>query len=65
MFLLLSTRPAEQIGLCPVALAVARAICFQTLPSPPEGVTPNRAHFLLRGVLVVAADNEASPHLPP
>lgn len=47
-----------------MALAVACTICFQTLPSPPEGIAPNRARFLLRGVLVLAADNEASPHLP-
>lgn len=47
-----------------MALAVAPTICFQTLLSPPEGIAPNRARLLLRGVLVLAADNKALPHLP-
>lgn len=60
----LSPCPAEQVGLGSTALALALTICFQTLPSPPEGTAPERAHLLLRGTLVLAVGNEALPHLP-
>lgn len=58
----LSLFPTEEVGLCPTALAAARITCLHTSPSSLEDLSPDKDHFLPRGILVLSVGENASPH---